>query len=144
MKCPLDATELLTRTYEAGIQVDLCPTCRGIFLDHGELERIQDSSERDHAALLAQVPDTVSMAFEKARQEERPDLVCPKCGGQMGKQEHGHCSQILVDVCASCHGVWLDRGELQALELFFEQAQADSIDMWTSFTAGLSDVVSGD
>ena len=144
MKCPHDDTELLTRTYEADIEVDLCPTCRGIFLDHGELERIQKTVERDHAALLAKVPDTVSKAFEMARQQERPDLTCPKCSGQMAKQEHGYCSQILVDACAGCHGVWLDKGELEALEVFFEQAQAEALDMWTSFTAGLSDVVSGD
>ncbi len=144
MKCPLDSAELLTRTYEADIQVDLCPTCRGIFLDHGELERIQKTVQRDHSALLAQVPDTVSKAFELARQQQRPDLTCPKCAGSMGKQEHGDCSQILVDVCSACRGVWLDAGELEALEAFFEQAQAESIDMWTSFTAGLSDVVSGD
>lgn len=138
MKCPYDSSELVTKTYEADIEVDLCQSCRGVFLDHGELERIQQTVERDHSALLAKPPDTVSQAFELARQQQRADLTCPKCQGKMSKQEHGYCSQILVDVCTTCRGIWLDRGELEALEVFFEQAQADGVELWKTFAAGLT------
>ena len=30
-------------------------------------------------------------------------------------------SQILIDVCTECFGVWLDKGELQTLELYYER-----------------------
>ena len=37
--CPVDSTEL-RRLDRSGVQVDACPTCRGIWLDRGELDKI--------------------------------------------------------------------------------------------------------
>ena len=34
---------------------------------------------------------------------------CPKCDGILKEVKHGH---ILIDICPSCKGVWLDAGEL--------------------------------
>ncbi|HEU4914053.1 MAG TPA: zf-TFIIB domain-containing protein [Candidatus Saccharimonadales bacterium] len=39
MKCPNDGA-LLQMTEREGIEIDYCPTCRGIFLDRGELDKI--------------------------------------------------------------------------------------------------------
>ena len=41
-----------------------------------------------------------------------PLLVCPNC--QSGMQEINR-NDVHVDVCTSCRGVWLDRGELEKL-----------------------------
>lgn len=38
---------------------------------------------------------------------------CPKCDGILKEVKHGH---ILIDVCPSCKGVWLDAGELEMIE----------------------------
>ncbi len=41
MLCPIDQTEL--RPVERqGIEIDHCPTCRGVWLDRGELDKIVD------------------------------------------------------------------------------------------------------
>jgi Zn-finger nucleic acid-binding protein len=41
MLCPVDQTEL--RPVERqGIEMDFCPTCRGVWLDRGELDKIID------------------------------------------------------------------------------------------------------
>jgi uncharacterized protein len=37
--CPVDSTEL-RRLDRSGVQVDACPTCRGVWLDRGELDKI--------------------------------------------------------------------------------------------------------
>ena len=37
--CPTDGTEL-RRLERSGVHVDACPTCRGIWLDRGELDKI--------------------------------------------------------------------------------------------------------
>jgi uncharacterized protein len=42
--CPVDSTEL-RRIERSGVHVDACPTCRGIWLDRGELDKIV-ASER--------------------------------------------------------------------------------------------------
>jgi Zn-finger nucleic acid-binding protein len=41
MNCPVDGT-LLTIADRSGIEIDWCPTCRGVWLDRGELDKIID------------------------------------------------------------------------------------------------------
>ena len=37
--CPVDSSEL-RRIERSGVHVDACPTCRGVWLDRGELDKI--------------------------------------------------------------------------------------------------------
>lgn len=39
-------------------------------------------------------------------------MTCPKCGGAMRQFER---SNIVVDQCTDCRGIFLDRGELERL-----------------------------
>lgn len=39
MKCPNDETTLVMSERQ-GIEIDYCPTCRGVWLDRGELDKI--------------------------------------------------------------------------------------------------------
>lgn len=39
-------------------------------------------------------------------------LTCPKCGSEMRSYER---NRVLVDQCTGCGGLFLDRGELEAL-----------------------------
>jgi Zn-finger nucleic acid-binding protein len=41
MKCPVD-NETLVMTERSGVEIDYCPTCRGVWLDRGELDKIID------------------------------------------------------------------------------------------------------
>lgn len=43
MRCPVDGTTLAL-TDRNGVEIDYCPQCRGVWLDHGELDRIIDRS----------------------------------------------------------------------------------------------------
>lgn len=43
MRCPVDGTTL-TLAERAGVEIDYCPQCRGVWLDRGELDRIIDRS----------------------------------------------------------------------------------------------------
>ena len=40
MKCPVCTTVDLVMSERQGIEIDYCPTCRGIWLDRGELDKI--------------------------------------------------------------------------------------------------------
>ena len=42
MKCPVDADVDLVMSERQGVEIDYCPTCRGIWLDRGELDKILD------------------------------------------------------------------------------------------------------
>jgi Zn-finger nucleic acid-binding protein len=47
MHCPrCDSTRLVERERE-GLTVDLCPECRGLWLDRGELERLLARAQRE-------------------------------------------------------------------------------------------------
>jgi len=43
MKCPVDGT-LLTMADRQGVEIDYCPSCRGVWLDRGELDKIAEMS----------------------------------------------------------------------------------------------------
>ncbi|GAA1157375.1 zf-TFIIB domain-containing protein [Nocardioides aquiterrae] len=43
MQCPTDGTTLVM-SERSGIEIDYCPTCRGVWLDRGELDKIIERS----------------------------------------------------------------------------------------------------
>jgi len=47
MQCPNDQTTLLI-TERKGIEIDYCPTCRGVWLDKGELDKLIEGSENSY------------------------------------------------------------------------------------------------
>ena len=40
MKCPNCPDSTLVMTDRQGVEIDYCPTCRGIWLDRGELDKL--------------------------------------------------------------------------------------------------------
>ena len=142
LKCPQDQSVLTKRPYEADIQVDVCGQCDGVWLDKGELERIQETVENDYREELEKIPKSTVQAYRIARDQQGHEaLACPSCGSQMSEREHGYCSQINIDVCAECQGIWLDAGELQALEVFFERSKAETRDVRQGFWKSLRNLV---
>lgn len=90
----------------------ICPRCGGLFVGHTRLRALVDA-HRDRG-LRPVATGSPSRAFEG------PDvsyLACPLCSEAMSRKNFGGRSAILVDVCA-VHGVWLDRGELDAVIAF--------------------------
>lgn len=55
MRCPVDETQLVMSERQ-GIEIDYCPSCRGVWLDRGELDKILDRSVQMHAAPPAPAP----------------------------------------------------------------------------------------
>ncbi len=45
MQCPIDGAELRVSDRQ-GVEIDYCPTCRGVWLDRGELDKILDRAGR--------------------------------------------------------------------------------------------------
>jgi uncharacterized protein len=46
MKCPNDSA-VLVMSERAGVEIDYCPECRGVWLDRGELDKILDRAEAE-------------------------------------------------------------------------------------------------
>jgi uncharacterized protein len=66
MACPIDGTTLVM-SERSGIEIDYCPTCRGVWLDRGELDKI---IERNAAA---QAPQPVAAAEPSGQWDREPD-----------------------------------------------------------------------
>ena len=139
MKCPRDGAELVTEVYEAKVEIDRCPRCMGVWLDKGELEEIQQTVQRDYSKELGAPEDPVAEMLKRRDQPAAP-ILCPKCGGETETREYAWSSQVLVDTCVEGCGLWLDAGELEQLEVFFERqrqrAKSDPSDtrlyLWAS------------
>lgn len=76
------------------IELDRCHSCRGTFFDGGELE-----------ALLGK-----ALAFT-----ERGYATSRKCSGCSAAMKAATVAGLSVEMCGSCKGVFLDAGELRAL-----------------------------
>jgi Zn-finger nucleic acid-binding protein len=136
LKCPRDGTALREQVHKTDVRVDTCPTCGGVWLDRGELHRIEQAHGPIDAQALRGI-QSVAAAYELARQKAKPAAACPHCGGELAAKEYAYCSQVLVDACPKCEGVWLDGGEIAALEQFFGEAGAEEATrrgFWASLT----------
>lgn len=53
MKCPVCADSTLLMADRQGVEVDYCPSCRGVWLDRGELDKLMQLGARHEAAAAA-------------------------------------------------------------------------------------------
>ncbi|RZJ41545.1 MAG: hypothetical protein EON86_10090 [Brevundimonas sp.] len=53
LMCPNDNAAMQTLE-RGGVQFDMCPTCRGVWLDRGELEKLMESATADGRASAPQ------------------------------------------------------------------------------------------
>jgi hypothetical protein len=49
MDCPVDGTALVM-SERSGIEIDYCPSCRGVWLDRGELDKIIERNAQQQQA----------------------------------------------------------------------------------------------
>jgi Zn-finger nucleic acid-binding protein len=125
MFCPRDKSELQQKVYEANVEVDQCAQCAGMFLDKGELETIQATVEKDHRRTAVESLDSSWDPVEATKSELRGPVDCVKCGTRMERRRYGFGSQTTIDECPKGCGVWLDGGEIQELERFYERTQQE-------------------
>jgi Zn-finger nucleic acid-binding protein len=56
MKCPACTNVDLLMGERQGVEIDYCPTCRGVWLDRGELDKIIERSVQQEAPPPTQYP----------------------------------------------------------------------------------------
>jgi len=66
MRCPACETELKI-SERAGVEIDYCPACRGVWLDRSELDRIIERSTGDTER------DRDKSSFNNHRRSDRDD-----------------------------------------------------------------------
>ena len=92
--------------------LDVCMDCGGTHLDHGELAemtRTRSDELDDVERLVERHPYSVKIVVSRER-------LCADCGTPMETYEYAFTSGILLDRCPRCYAVWVDDGELQAIQ----------------------------
>ena len=79
MKCPTDG-ETLVMADRAGVEIDYCPKCRGVWLDRGELDKIIERSAQ-------QQPDPVRATSQAPSPQYRSDDDYNRQGKPYKKRE---------------------------------------------------------
>lgn len=104
MNCPTCSQAMLVLELDQ-VEIDYCTSCRGIWLDSGELELLLDSAD---------AAEHVLRSFREAQTDEKK-RKCPICLAKMDKVHAGQTGGELqlIDRCPRNHGLWFDRGELQ-------------------------------
>lgn len=100
-KCPNCALALRPLTH-AGVKLDVCLECQGVWLDAGEFEQVVDAK--------AGIRDRLSSVWTMGKRR------CPRSHGWLRQQEVDAGILVLIDLCAECGGLWLDRYELLRLQ----------------------------
>jgi len=85
-----------------------CAQCTGVWLEQKDLDRLQ------------QIVDVTWFEFRHIPPPELQAelLTCPRCvpARHLDKVQSDRDRKVVLDACEHCHGVWLDGGELHAIQ----------------------------
>jgi Zn-finger nucleic acid-binding protein len=104
MQCPRCDEALQVHAIEE-VEIDECRKCDGLWFQKGEVQAAKDAA----------APDLRWLDFEIWKHADRYRLsvlpvVCPNCKIPMVAVSYGD-TDVEVDYCPKCQGVWLDEGE---------------------------------
>ncbi len=127
MRCPHCKNALRQIRYKS-LVLELCFKCRGIWFDEGKflpvVHYIRDTDETS--------PE--GRKLFKKRSVQRLDKVdeagrlCPKCGRLMRKFNYASDSNVILDRCDGCGGIWADAGEVQRIARYLKaDPEADAV-----------------
>ena len=113
MDCPRCQAPMTVK--EIGeVRIDECPQCQGMWFDQGEFQAAKDQVDPDLNWL-----DFDIWKHQDQFQVSTHPLKCPQDGVPMVALAY-HDVGVEIDVCPTCRGVWLDKGEfakiIEALE----------------------------
>lgn len=107
--CPTCRERLVEATLD-GFAVRACGSCSGILTSHDGFGKVVK-----HRRVTCDEPRRTPTPIDP-REFERT-LACPSCARRMEVHPYYGPGAVVIDTCAACGLVWLDRGELRAIEL---------------------------
>lgn len=116
--CPNCKTELLESIVFHNVEADFCHKCLGIWFEQDELRQAKDDADMNLNWL-----DFDLWKEMKNFIISRDKKMCPACRLPLYEVNYGK-SEIAVDVCNVCHGIWLDRGEFKKIMEYLKKEGA--------------------
>ncbi len=120
MQCPQCNASLQATVYEH-VPIHACESCGGEFVGGEEFARIIEHRQKQFTdALRTELAECKPSFGEVSTQPDR-SLGCPACGQEMAVTNYAGDSGIFVDSCTVCGGLWLDRKELEKIQVVMER-----------------------
>lgn len=120
------------------MEIDYCPKCLGLWFEEEELRLAKDKKDESLNWL-----DIDLWKERKKFKISRGQKLCPSCRLPLYEVNYGD-SEISVDFCNICLGVWLDRGEFRKIieylrkrkdyEVFNNFIKKVAEELWEVFT----------
>lgn len=114
MKCP-KCDKYLDEIFINHCRVDRCGRCGGIWFDKDELSAVRDERDKDLGWL-----DFDLWSDEHKLKPSGSFIDCPRDGKPLFKIKYGP-SDVMVDICLECRGIWLDKDELEKIIMELKQ-----------------------
>ena len=120
MHCPLCKVNL-KKTVFNGVEVDYCPRCLGLWFEKDELRQAKDEKDKNLNWL------DIDLWKEKGKFKISPGKkLCPSCQAPLYEVCYGD-SNVKVDLCNLCEGIWLDRGEFKKIIGYLREKEKEEI-----------------
>ncbi len=119
MNCPVCNKKLKIISYESQ-EVDLCLKCGGIWFDKGELSKVVNgllSKNKIDPQTVKEAYRNKLISIDKIKKLQRK---CPRCNVDMSLNNYSYDSNIIIDKCPSCNGIWTDEGEIQSVAKYIK------------------------
>jgi len=121
MKCPVHQEIEMKKAVFYNTAVDYCPNCLGVWFDKDELRGAKDESDKTLNWL------DVNLWEDKTKfQVGASNKICPVDFVPLYEIKYDS-SEIKVDLCNVCSGVWLDRGEFKKIIDYLKAKKADEL-----------------
>lgn len=119
MKCPVCSCRL-RQVKSRNVEIYICSNCTGVWFDSGELQiflhnlvKRQEISPEPTRLFTPRDVETTDYSVAEKR-------ICPKCGVVMRTFNYAYDSNVFVDKCPQCEGIWTDAGEAKRLARYLK------------------------
>jgi len=135
MRCP-SCSNCLTRIKVWSYFIETCSDCGGIWL---EAENFGDFVRG--LAASQNVPSDVVELFKRRdvlppHKIKEQTKLCPKCRKKLLKSNYAYDSNVILDKCPECGGIWADKGEVERAARYLKWADKGEVERAASYLKG--------
>ncbi len=111
MLCPA-CSHKLTSMPITSYSIDFCQHCKGMWLDKGELSNLVQEFLQFGEIKKKPFHPYEKTPITQVEQGDKQIRQCPRCAVAMETFNYAYDSNVLLEKCNPCQGVWADAGEV--------------------------------
>ena len=117
LSCPHCRHHLLEPIRYKDVELDACAHCGGLWFDRNELDKVIHNYDPNYHR-EGSIVETLGPKVDESKKR------CPHCKDSLETYQFEKDSDLKIDICHSCQGIWLDKGELDKAKIFYKIPEA--------------------